>query len=95
MVEKGSKQGTAEQKLNMQDVLSMRARGYYSQRTAGAKNAIDSVLPLMKDAVSNLPETEISLNATEEDPVALIKLYRGGEETDTVVGHRFSTLRKI
>ena len=51
MVEKRSKQNTAEEKLNMQDVLSMRSSGYYSQRTAGAKNAIDSVLPLMKDAV--------------------------------------------
>ena len=50
MVEKRSKQNTAEEKLNMQDVLSMRSSGYYSQRTAGAKNAIDSVLPLMKDA---------------------------------------------
>ena len=59
MVEKHSKQGTAEEKLNMQDVLSMRSSGYYSQRTAGAKNAIDSVLPLMKEAVNNLPETEI------------------------------------
>ena len=59
MVEKRSKQNTAEEKLNMQDVLSMRSSGYYSQRTAGAKNAIDSVLPLMKDAVKNLPETEI------------------------------------
>ena len=58
MVEKHSKQGTAEEKLNMQDVLSMRSSGYYSQRTAGAKNAIDSVLPLMKEAVNNLPETE-------------------------------------
>ena len=59
MVEKHSKQGIAEEKLNMQDVLSMRSSGYYSQRTAGAKNAIDSVLPLMKEAVNNLPETEI------------------------------------
>ena len=59
MVEKHFKKGTAEEKLNMQDVLSMRSSGYYSQRTAGAKNAIDSVLPLMKEAVNNLPETEI------------------------------------
>ena len=44
MVEKHSKLGTTEEKLNMQDVLSMRSSGYYSQRTAG-KNAIDSVLP--------------------------------------------------
>ena len=43
----------------MQDVLSMRSSGYYSQRTAGAKNAIDSVLPLMKTAVNSLPETHV------------------------------------
>ena len=36
MVEKHSKLGTTEEKLNMQDVLSMRSSGYYSQRTAGA-----------------------------------------------------------
>ena len=59
MVEKHFKLGTTEEKLNMQDVLSMRSSGYYSQRTAGAKNAIDSVLPLMKEAVNNLPKTEI------------------------------------
>ena len=59
MVEKSSNQNSDKQKLNMQDVLSMRSSGYYSQRTAGAKNAIDSVLPLMKTAVNNLPETEV------------------------------------
>ncbi len=47
------------EKLNMQDVLSMRSSGYYSQRTAGAKNAIDSVLPLMKNALNSLPNMEI------------------------------------
>ena len=59
MVEKSSNQNSDKQKLNMQDVLSMRSSGYYSQRTAGAKNAIDSVLPLMKTAVNSLPETEV------------------------------------
>ena len=46
------------EKLNMEDVLAMRSSGYYSQRTAGAKNAIDSVLPLMKEAIKSLPQTE-------------------------------------
>jgi hypothetical protein len=59
MVEKRSKQTAGKEKLNMQDVLSMRSSGYYSQRTAGAKNAIDSVLPLMKEALNNLPEMEV------------------------------------
>jgi hypothetical protein len=52
-------QNTGTEKLNMQDVLSMRSSGYYSQRTAGAKNAIDSVFPLITDAVNSLPEIEI------------------------------------
>ena len=61
MVEKHSKLGTTEEKLNMQDVLSMRSSGYYSQRTAGAKNAIDSVLPLMKEAVNTVSYTHLTL----------------------------------
>ena len=52
-------QNTGTEKLNMQDVLSMRSSGYYSQRTAGAKNAIDSVFPLITDAINSLPEIEI------------------------------------
>ena len=36
MGEKHYKQGIAEEKLNMNDVLSMRSSGYYSKRTAGA-----------------------------------------------------------
>ena len=43
--------------LNMQAVLSMRDRGYYSQRTAGAKHAIDNTLSLMKQALDLLPES--------------------------------------
>ena len=59
MAKKSSNQNINKQKLNMQDVLSMRSSGYYSQRTAGAKNAIDSILPLMKTAVNSLPETHV------------------------------------
>lgn len=41
-----------------------------------------------------IPKTDLTLNASEDNPAALIRIYRGGEETDVVVGHRFSTLRK-
>jgi len=43
----------------------------------------------------SIPKTSLTLNATEDNPACLIKLYRGGEATDVVVGHRFSTLTKI
>ena len=42
-------------KLNTQNVLSMKSSGYYSQRTAGAKIAIDNIQSLMILALKNLP----------------------------------------
>lgn len=58
MTQNSSDTVTEAKSLNMQAVLSMRASGYYSQRTAGAKLAIDSVLPLIKDALEFLPSSE-------------------------------------
>ena len=42
-----------------------------------------------------VPKTSFTLNATEDNPACLIRLYRGDEPTDTIVGHRFRTLRKL
>ena len=46
-------------KLNTQDVLSMKSSGYYSQRTAGAKIAIDNIQPLMIAVLKELPDLTI------------------------------------
>ena len=35
--------------LNTQDVLSMKGEGYYSKKTAGAKNAIDSIQEILEN----------------------------------------------
>ncbi len=37
----------------------MKGAGYYSQRTVGAKHAIESALPLISDAISHLPKTPV------------------------------------
>ena len=42
-----------------------------------------------------VPKTDFTLNATEDNPACLIRVYQGGEPSDTIVGHRFSTLRKL
>ena len=51
------------------------------------------------DGQIDVPDSEFTINGTEEDPAALITIYRpdgdGWEETDTQVGHRFSTLTLI
>ena len=57
-----------------------------------AKGRIEHV---MREGVLGIPDSSFSINATEEDPAALIRIYRDGGETDTLVGHKFSTLTKI
>lgn len=41
------------------------------------------------------PGTEVTINGTEDEPAAVIRLYRGDEPTDTMVGHKLKTLRRI
>jgi HK97 family phage prohead protease len=50
---------------------------------------------VMREGVLGIPDSSFSIEASEEDPAALIRIYREGAETDTLVGHRFSTLTKI
>jgi uncharacterized protein len=54
---------------------------------------------IVRDGQLAVPDTEVTINGEAEDPAALIRIYRENEEgwkaTDTLVGHRFSTLTKI
>ena len=52
-----------------------------------------------RDGTINVPDSDFTITGTEDDPAALIRLYRPGSEslepTDTLVAHKFSTLTKI
>jgi HK97 family phage prohead protease len=52
-----------------------------------------------RDGRINVPDSDFTITGTEDDPAALIRVYRPGEDglesTDTLVGHKFSTLTKI
>ena len=48
-----------------------------------------------RDGTINVPGADFTVEGTAEDPAALIRIYRDDEATDTLVGHKFSTLRKI
>jgi HK97 family phage major capsid protein/HK97 family phage prohead protease len=53
----------------------------------------------MREGTLGVPDTEFSIDASAEDPAALIRIYSEGDEgweaTETLVGHKFSTLTKI
>lgn len=54
---------------------------------------------IVRDGEINVPDSSFTIQGEEDNPAALIRVYREGEDgwepTDTQVGHRFSTLRKI
>ena len=53
------------------------------------------ITKIVKTGKLPVPKTDFTLNATEDNPAALIRVYQGGEPSDVIVGHRFKTLRKI
>lgn len=54
---------------------------------------------IMRRGTLRIPDSSFTVNATPEDPAAMIRIYReeGNQwvATDTMVGHKFSTLTKI
>jgi HK97 family phage prohead protease len=61
-----------------------------------ARGRVDHV---MFDGTLDVPNTDFKVNASEDDPAALITVYEkagdGWRATDTQVGHKVSTLTKI
>ena len=57
------------------------------------------IVRIVRNGSIDVPDTTVTINGTENDPAALIVIYRetdeGWRETDVRVGHRFSTLTKI
>jgi HK97 family phage prohead protease len=54
---------------------------------------------IMTEGVLGIPDSDFSINASEDDPAALIRIFAAQDDgfvpTETLVGHRFSTLTKI
>ena len=57
-----------------------------------ARGQIDEVV---RDGQIEVPDSDVVINGEPDDPAALIRIFQDGEPTDTMVGHRFSTLTKI
>lgn len=73
---------------------ALKVGDFVSWNSSGGR-AQGRIVEIERDGTINVPDSDFSVNGTEDDPAALIRLYRDGEETETLVGHRFSTLTKI
>ena len=71
---------------------------FVSWNSSGGR-ARGDVRRIVRDGVINVPDSDFTIEGSEDDPAALIRVWRpvegGWRATDTLVGHRFSTLTKI
>ena len=71
---------------------------YVSWNSSGGR-ARGEIVEIFRSGTVRVPGTDFELEASEDDPVALIQIYRrvegGWEDTDVIVGHKFSTLTRI
>jgi HK97 family phage major capsid protein/HK97 family phage prohead protease len=75
------------------------SEGDFVQWDSSGGTARGRIEHVMREGTLGVPDTEFSIDATLEDPAALIRIYREGDEgwepTEVLVGHKFSTLTKI
>ena len=62
---------------------------------AGGGRAKGRITRISRDGAIKVPGTDFEINGEEDDPAALIRVYRGGEQSDDYAGHKFSALTKI
>jgi hypothetical protein len=55
--------------------------------------AAGKITRIIRNGSYNVPGTDVTVNGSPDDPAAVIRLYRDGKPTDTIVAHRMSTLR--
>ena len=71
---------------------------YVSWNSSGGR-ARGEIKEIFRSGRVRVPGTDFELEASEDDPVALIQIYQrvegGWEDTDVIVGHKFSTLTRI
>jgi HK97 family phage prohead protease len=77
---------------------TLRVGDFVSWNSSGGR-ARGEIVEIVTDGTLIVPDTEFEITGTEDDPAALIRVYRPGEDgfeaSDVLVGHKFSTLTKI
>jgi hypothetical protein len=61
---------------------------------AGGKT-VGKITKIVNTGKVKIPNSSISMVASLEQPIALIRVYKNGVETKAVVGHKLSTLQRL
>jgi hypothetical protein len=80
--------GTA---LSFQKAESVRVGQMVSWNSSGGR-AEGKVVRVIRNGSYSVPGSSLTITGTPDDPAAAIRVYRNGEPTDTIVGHKVKTL---
>jgi hypothetical protein len=75
----------------IQKAKDLKSGDFVSWNSSGGR-ARGKIVHIMREGVLGVPDSKFKINAQPDDPAVLIQLYRDGEETETFVGHKMSTL---
>jgi hypothetical protein len=89
MIEKGMR----DMAYQMKKALSVSSGDMVTWNSSGG-SASGKVIRVVSNGKINVPDSSFTIEGTEDDPAALIQLYRDGKPTETKVGHKVSTLKK-
>lgn len=73
--------------------ISVKSGDMVSWNSSGGM-ATGKVIRIIREGKINVPDSSFEITGTEDDPAALIQLYRDGKPTETKVGHKVATLKK-
>jgi hypothetical protein len=94
-----SKKDAEEQRVALYSVEDKVDKGIsvgsmVSWNSSGGR-AEGKVKRIVRDGKVEVPGSSFTITGTSDNPAVLITVYRDGEPTDTVVGHRMDSLRGI
>ena len=83
----------ADYAVALEKAKSVKSGDMVSWNSSGGM-AQGKVVRVISSGKINVPDSSFEITGTEDDPAALIQLYRDGKPTEVKVGHKVSTLKK-
>ena len=65
---------------------------FVSWNSGGGGRAEGKILRVIENGSFKVPNTGFTIKATYDDPAAVIRLYRNGIPTNTIVAHKLNSL---
>ena len=79
-------------KSNRMVIKAIGVGSMVSWNSSGGR-ATGKITRVIRNGSYNVPGTDVTVSGTPDNPAAVIRLYRDGKPTDTIVAHRMNTLR--